>query len=71
MFGNLIDAIENIVSYITNLFNNASHVFRGINFNILYNWLPQDIVVVISVVISTLLILAVFKIVKHLLIFLG
>lgn len=71
MFHGMIDTIEDIVSFIIELFKNASHVFRGINFNILYNWLPTDIVIVITTVIGTLLVLAIYKIIKHLLIFLG
>lgn len=71
MFQGIIEVIESIVSWILNVWNQASTVFRGINFNILYNWLPTDIVIVISAVIATLLVLAIFRIVKSLLIFLG
>ena len=67
MFQGLIDVIESMIEWITGVFQNASVVFRGINFAILYNWLPSDIVTVISVVIATLLVLAIFRIVKSLL----
>lgn len=70
-FGNIIGSLEGIVDWIENTVSTIEGLFSDVDFTILYNWLPSDIVAVITAVIAVLLFLAVFGILRRLLFFLG
>lgn len=70
-FGNIIGSLEGIVDWIENTVSVLEGMFSDVDFTILYNWLPSDIVAVITAVIAVLLFLAIFGILRRLLFFLG
>ena len=70
-FGNIIGSLEGIVDWIENTVSTIEGIFSDIDFTILYNWLPNDIVAVITAIIAILLFLAIFGILRRLLFFLG
>ena len=70
-FGNVINSLESIVDWIDSTVQTISGIFSDVDFTILYNWLPSDIVAVITAVIAVLLFLALFGILRRLLFFLG
>lgn len=70
-FGNIIGSLQDIVAWIENTVETIEGLFSDVDFTILYNWLPNDIVAVISAIIAILLFLAVFGILRRLLFFLG
>lgn len=70
-FGNIIGSLEGIVDWIENAVSTVEGIFSDVDFAILYNWLPSDIVAVITAVIAVLLFLAIFGILRRLLFFLG
>lgn len=70
-FGDVLTGLENIVEWIEVAAQRVSSIFSDIDFTILYNWLPSDIVSVITAVITVLLVLALFGILRRLLFFLG
>lgn len=70
-FGNVIQSLSGIVDWIENTVGTISGIFSDVDFTILYNWLPSDIVAVITAVIAVLLFLALFGILKRVLFFLG
>lgn len=71
MFGNIIDVLGDVTDWIANLGNRISNIFSGLDFTLLYDWLPQDIQSVISSVILVLLALALIGLIKKAIIFLG
>lgn len=70
-FGNIIGSLEGIVNWIENTVSTVEGLFSDVDFTILYNWLPSDIVAVITAIIAVLLFLAIFGILRRLLFFLG
>lgn len=70
-FGNVIQSLDSIVDWIESTVETISGIFSDVDFTILYNWLPSDIVAVITAVIAVLLFLALFGILRRLLFFLG
>lgn len=70
-FGNIIGSLEGIVDWIENTVETIEGIFSDVDFTLLYNWLPSDIVAVITAVIAVLLFLAIFGILRRLLFFLG
>lgn len=70
-FGNIIGSLQDIVSWIENTVQTIEGLFSDVDFTILYNWLPSDIVAVITAIIAILLFLAIFGILRRLLFFLG
>lgn len=70
-FGNVINSIDSVVTWIENTVSTIEGIFSDVNFTILYNWLPSDIATVITAIIAVLLFLAVFGILRRLLFFLG
>lgn len=70
-FGNIIGSLEGIVDWIENTVSTVEGLFSDVDFTILYNWLPSDIVAVITAIIAVLLFLAIFGILRRLLFFLG
>ena len=58
-FGNLLNSVTDIVSWIENTIDRFNSIWQGIDFTLLYSWLPQDISVVITAAIAVLLFLAV------------
>lgn len=70
-FGNVLSGLDDIVTWIENTAQTVSGIFSDVDFTILYSWLPNDIVAVITAVIAVLLFLAVFGILKRVLFFLG
>lgn len=70
-FGNLINSLDGIVDWIKNAVLTVEGLFSDVDFTILYNWLPSDIVAVITAIIAVLLFLAIFGILRRLLFFLG
>lgn len=71
MFSGLIQGIDDVVSWISGAWTNFAGIFSDIDFDILYNWLPSDIVSAISACIIVLLFIAVISLVKKLVLFLG
>lgn len=71
MFGNIIEVLGDVTDWIANLGDRISNVFSGLDFTLLYDWLPQDIQSVISSVILVLLALALIGLIKKAIIFLG
>lgn len=70
-FGNVINTLEGVVEWIENTVETIGNVFADVDFTILYDWLPSDIVAVVSIVIAVLLFLALFGILRRVLFFLG
>lgn len=70
-FGNVLSALDDIVDWIQNTFERIANIFADVDFTILYNWLPSDIVAVITAIIAVLLFLAVFGLLRRILFFLG
>lgn len=70
-FNNVLNALEDIVDWISDTFDRISSIFADVDFTILYNWLPSDIVAVITAIIAVLLFLAVFGLLRRILFFLG
>lgn len=70
-FGNLITGAEEVVAWIRNTAESIGGIFADVDFTILYNYFPQDIVAVITAVIACLLVLALFGLLKRVLFFLG
>ncbi len=70
-FGNLIGSLDAIVDWIETTVEYIGNIFADVDFTLLYNWLPNDIVTVITAVIAVLLFLALFGILRRLLFFLG
>lgn len=70
-FGDVIGSLQDIVSWIENAVQTVEGLFSDVDFTILYNWLPSDIVAVITAIIAVLLFLAIFGILRRLLFFLG
>ena len=70
-FGDVIQSLNGIVEWIQNTVGTISGIFSDVDFTILYSWLPNDIVAVITAVIAVLLFLALFGILKRVLFFLG
>lgn len=70
-FNQVIQSLDGIVQWIENAIEDINSVFSDVDFTILYNWLPSDIVAAITAVIAVLLFLALFGILRRLLFFLG
>ena len=70
-FGSVLSGLEDIITWIESTAQTVSGIFSDVDFSILYSWLPNDIVAVISAIIGVLLFLAVFGILKRVLFFLG
>lgn len=68
--GSIITDIESIFNWIQTAINHIGNAF-DVDFTILYSWLPRDIVVVISAVITVLLFLALVGIIKKIIFFMG
>lgn len=71
MFGNIIDVLGDVTTWISNLGDRIINVFSDVDFTLLYDWLPDDIQSVISSVILVLLALALIGLIKKAIIFLG
>ena len=71
MFSNLIQGIDDVVSWVSGAWLSFAGIFSDINFGILYNWLPADIVSAISACIVVLLFIALIGLIKKLVLFLG
>ena len=70
-FDNILLNLESITDWITDTFDRVNDVFTDIDFTILYSWLPADITVVISSIITVLLFLALIGLIRRILWFLG
>ena len=70
-FGSVLNSLESIVEWIDSTVETISGIFSDVDFTVLYSWLPNDIVAVITAVIAILLFLALFGILRRLLFFLG
>ena len=70
-FGNIISSLDGVVQWIEDTADTISSIFSGVDFIILYSWLPADIAAVITAVIAVLLFLAIFGILRRVLFFLG
>lgn len=71
MFGNLITGLDEVVEWIQTTAESISSIFADVDFTILYNYFPEDIVAVITAVIAVLLVLALFGLLKRVLFFIG
>lgn len=67
----IVTGFSNISSFVSGGIESIKHFFDGLDFTILYNWLPSDIVYVITACIAFLLVLALFGILRRILFFLG
>lgn len=70
-FNNVLGGLNDIVQFVEDTFESISSIFSDVDFTILYNWLPSDIVSVITAIIAVLLFLALFGLLRRLLFFLG
>lgn len=70
-FGNVLTILDDIINWIESTFDRINSIFSDVDFTILYDWLPSDIVAVITAVIVVLLFLAIFGILRRVLFFLG
>ena len=70
-FNNILGGLNEIVDFVQDTFESISSIFSDVDFTILYNWLPSDIVAVITAIIAILLFLALFGLLRRLLFFLG
>lgn len=69
-FGNVIQSLEGVVSWIENTAESIGDIF-DVDFTLLYSYFPSDIVAVVTAVIAVLLFLALFGILRRVLFFLG
>lgn len=70
-FGNLLNSVDSIVEWVENTVERIGDIFADVDFTILYNYFPSDIVAVVTTVIGVLLFLALFGLLKRVLFFLG
>ena len=68
---NLFSGFSDVINQIKSYFQTFAGVFDDIDFTILYNWLPADIVAVITAVLGVLLFLAIFGLLRRVLFFIG
>lgn len=71
IFGGVLLAIEDIIDWISSTANTVQGLFADIDFTVLYDWLPADIVSVITAVLLVLFALAIFGLLRRLLFFMG
>lgn len=70
-FGNVIQSLDSVVEWIENTAEQIGNLFSDVDFTILYNYFPSDIVAVVTAVITVLLFLALFGLLRRVLFFLG
>lgn len=70
-FTDIISGFSSVTSWISGIFDGIGSIFSDIGFDVLYNWLPADIVSVLTSVFTVLLFLALFGLIRQLLFFLG
>jgi len=70
-FGNVIQSLDSVVEWIENTAEQIGNLFSDVDFTILYNYFPSDIVAVVTAVIAVLLFLALFGLLRRVLFFLG
>lgn len=71
IFGEVLGHLDDITDFISGIADDISGVFSDIDFSLLYSWLPNDITTVIALIITVLLFLALFGILRRILFFLG
>lgn len=64
-------SVADIFDHISDIFDAVQDVFTGINFTVLYNWLPSDIATVITACIVVLIFISLIGIVKKIVFFFG
>lgn len=67
----VIEYLSDIVSWVTDIWEQIVGMFSDVDFSILYDWLPADIQAVISTCITVLLFLALIGLIKKAILFLG
>lgn len=70
-FGNVIQSLDSVVEWIENTAEQIGNLFSDVDFTLLYNYFPSDIVAVVTAVIAVLLFLALFGLLRRVLFFLG
>lgn len=70
-FGNPLQTLDGVVQWIQNTAEEITGIFSDVDFSLLYGYFPNDIVAVITAVISVLFLLALFGLLKRVLFFLG
>lgn len=72
MIGNIVQGIGNVYEKLAELFNGVRHLFDDINLTSIWaNYLPADIMAVITVLFALLVILCIVGIIKRLLVVFG
>lgn len=64
-------AVTDIFDAIGDIFDAVHDVFTGINFTVLYSWLPSDISAVITACIAVFIFISLIGIVKKIVFFFG
>lgn len=70
-FGNVLTVLQDVVHWIENTFERIASIFADVDFTLLYDYFPSDIVAVVTAVIAVLLFMAVFGLLRRILFFLG
>ena len=70
-FGNVLQSLDSVVEWIENTAEQIGNLFSDVDFTLLYNYFPSDIVAVVTAVIAVLLFLALFGLLRRVLFFLG
>lgn len=70
-FGNIIQSIQGIDTWIQNTVQNIGNIFADINFSVLYSWAPNDIQAVVAAIISVMIVLALIGLLKKMILFFG
>lgn len=71
IFGGVLQSLDDIIIWISSVANDVQGIFAHLDFTVLYDWLPSDIVSVITAVLAVLFILAIFGLIRRVLFFLG
>lgn len=64
-------SFSNVTGWVSNQWKSFTGVFSGIDFTVLYDWMPSDIQVVITSIIDFMLILAIILLLKKVFFTLG
>ena len=70
-FGDLISSISGIIDFIDSILETISGIFSDVDFTILYNYFPNDIVAVITAVIAIFIFLGLIGLIKKMILFFG